>query len=97
MSRLHLLGESGVLLNRLGPHHESRLGYLSETQARRLRSSTEKVGGLDQDVDTIGADRANEESGEKTEGETSIAKGHWHREYTCAQTTLEQMYERIEV
>jgi len=55
------------------------------------------VGGLDQDVDTIGADRANEESGEKTEGETGVAKGHRHREYTCAQTTFEQMYERIEV
>lgn len=96
-ANVNLLGESRVLLNGFGPHHKGRLGYVGETQARRLQSSAEKVGGLDQDVHAIRADQSDEESGEKAEGEAGIAEGHRHREYTRAQTTLEQMYERVEV
>lgn len=55
------------------------------------------MGGLDQDVDAVGADRADEEGGEEAEGETSVAEGHRHREYARAQAPLEQMYERVEV
>lgn len=55
------------------------------------------MGGLDQDVDAVGADRADEEGGEEAEGETGVAEGHRHCEYTRAQAPLEQMYERVEI
>ena len=55
------------------------------------------MGGLYQDVNAVGADRADEEGGEEAEGEPGVAEGHRHREYARAQAPLEQMYERVEV
>lgn len=55
------------------------------------------MGGLDQYVDAIGADRADEEGGEEAEGEAGVTEGHRHREYARAQTPFEQMYERVEI
>jgi len=55
------------------------------------------MGGLDQDVDTVGADRADEEGCEEAEDETGITESHRHRENARAQASLEQMNERIEV
>lgn len=47
------------------------------------------MGGLDQDVDAVGADRTDEEGGEEAEGETGVTEGHRHREYARAQAPLE--------
>lgn len=55
------------------------------------------MGGLDQDVDAVGADGADEEGGEEAEGEAGVAEGHRHREYPRTQAPLEQMYERVEI
>jgi len=60
-----------------------------------LMIKEQKIGGIYQNVDAVGADESDDESGDQTESQTGVQEGQGHRQDASAQTALQEVNQRV--